>query len=343
MTSGGSARLTVPHAVGLVASGAARALEGRGLNTSYQVAHGARTFSVKVHCAERSSEAEYRRILRVDEVLRGADWYPPLLGIGHDGTGPRRLVVIRPWAPGVPSDDARERIGEVVGVLAELAARGAGTGTETVAGEELVGDYASPWVAGAGEERALVGPLLTGTWQGLARAMDEHLGELRDAARRLTRTDALLVHHGDLHGRNLISGGGRGGGRPLTVIDWDEAGFSRRPADAGKALWLSCRAGRGDFELDPAALRHFLTQLHTRLPVPYASAGDLARLGALWFLPRHGHVTLLGRRDARLGPWYLGWVARFWARFRRNLDLVTRTAAALGADPPPDGETDPGR
>ncbi|MGW3012875.1 phosphotransferase [Streptomyces sp. NPDC001219] len=327
--------------MGLVTAGAARALEGRGLNASYRVAHGARTFSVKVHCAERSSEAEYRRILRVDEVLRGADWYPPLLGIGHDGTGPRRMVVIRPYAPGVPSDDARERIGEVVGVLAELAARGAGAGTgaERGAGEDLVGDYASPWVAEAGQERALVGPLLTGAWQGLARAMDEHLGELRDAARRLTRADALLVHHGDLHGRNLISGGGQ----PLTVIDWDEAGFSRRPADAGKALWLSCRAGRGDFVLDPAALRRFLTQLHRRLPVPYASAGDLARLGALWFLPRHGHVTLLARRDAGLGPWYLGWVARFWARFRQNLDLVTRTAAALDADARADGEADPGR
>ncbi|MCD9195203.1 phosphotransferase [Streptomyces albireticuli] len=307
----------------LVTAGRAEALEGRGLNTSYRLAVGGRTFSVKVHCAERSSDAEFRRIRCVDAALRGTAWYPPVGDIGFHAAERPRLVVVRPYAPGEPSDDARRHIAQVVEVLADLAAR-AGSVT---AGEDLVGDYASPWLSGAEGERALVAPLLTGEWRPLARAMDDHLDESRAAASRLTRPDGLVVHHGDLHGRNLIGGGSR----PLTVIDWDEAGLSRRPADAGKALWLSCRLGRGDFVLDPRALRRFLTLSHARLGVPYASAGDLARLGALWFLPRHGHVTLLGRRDTGLGPWYLDWVARFWARYRRNTDLIAATAAALGA------------
>ncbi|ARZ72332.1 hypothetical protein SMD11_6756 [Streptomyces albireticuli] len=320
----GSARPTVRRAMELVAAGAAEALEGRGLNTSYRVAGpGGGTLSVKVHCAERSSDTEFRRIRCVDAALRGAAWYPPVVDMGFHTVERPRLVVVRPYVPGEPSDDARRQIAQVVEVLAELAVRAGGVS----AGEELVGDYASPWMSGAERERALVDPLLTGEWRGLARALDDHLGGLRAGAARLTRPDALVIHHGDLHGRNLI----HGGPRPLTVIDWDEAGLSRRPADAGKALWLSCRLGRGDFLLDPWALRRFLTHLRTRLRVPYASACDLARLGALWFLPRHGHVTLLGRRDASLGPWYLGWVSRFWDRYRRNMDLLAGTAAALGA------------
>ncbi|WP_455410014.1 hypothetical protein [Streptomyces hiroshimensis] len=324
----GPGRLTVRHAVELVAVGDAEALEGRGLNASYRVTEGGRAFSVKVHCADRSSGQEYRRIQRVDAALRGTAWYPPLLGMGFHAAGAERprLVVIRLYVPGAPSDDARQHIAQVVDVLAGLAARADGV----EAGEDLVGDYASPWVSGTERERALAAPLLTGEWQGLARAMDDHLGELRHSAVRLTRPDGLVVHHGDLHGRNLISGSSR----PLTLIDWDEAGFSRRPADAGKALWLSCRLGRGDFVLDPQALRRFLVHLHARLGTPYASAVDLARLGALWFLPRHGHVTLLAQRDPGLGPWYLGWVSRFWARYPQNLEVLAGTAAALGTAAP---------
>ncbi|MFE2523309.1 phosphotransferase [Streptomyces sp. NPDC059382] len=322
----GTAPPTVPGVVALIAAGQAELLDGRGLNTSYRVPWGGRSLSVKVHCAERSSAAEFRRIGSVDSALRGTAWYPPVLGQGFHGAERPRLVVVRPYAPGTPSDDARRHIGGVVDVLADLAARAQGVRAE----EALVADYASPWLEGAPSERSLVDPLLTGEWRGLGRAMDTHLGELRRGARRLTSADGLRVHHGDLHGRNLISDGpGR-----LTVIDWDEAGFSRRPADAGKALWLSCRLGRGDFALDPRATGLFLGRLRTRLGIPYSGARDLARLGALWFLPRHDHVTLLGRRDTSLGTWYLGWVLRFWTRFRANLDLVARTAAALEAGAP---------
>ncbi|MGI5447445.1 aminoglycoside phosphotransferase family protein [Streptomyces sp. CA-243310] len=322
----GAAAPTVPGVVGLIAAGQAELLDGRGLNASYRVAWGGRSLSVKVHCAERSSEAEFRRIGRVDSALRGAPWYPPVLDLGFHGAERTRLVVVRPYVPGTPADDARRHISGVVDVLADLTARAAGVRAE----DALVGDYASPWLDGARSERSLVDPLLTGEWRGLGLAMDEFLGELRCGAARLTSADGLLVHHGDLHGRNLITDGpGR-----LTVIDWDEAGFSRRPADAGKALWLSCRLGRGDFALDARATSLFLGRLHARLGIPYSCAADLARLGALWFLPRHGHVTLLGRRDASLGTWYLGWVLRFWTRFRENLDLVARTAAALEAGAP---------
>ncbi|MGW0332531.1 phosphotransferase [Streptomyces sp. NPDC003011] len=318
------APLTVGRAMELVAAGDAEPLEGRGLNTSYRVTEAGRALSVKVHCADRSSGTEFRRLGRVDEALRGTPWYPPVLGMGFHQAGRPRLVVIRPHVPGTASDDARRHIPEVVDVLVGLSERADGVSAD----EELVGDYASAWVSDAGREHALVAPLLAGEWANLARAMDDHIGELRSGATRLTSPDGLVVHHGDLHGRNLITGACRA----MTVIDWDEAGFSRRPADAGKALWLSCRAGRGDFVLDPHALRRFLTHLHTRLRVPYASAADLARLGALWFLPRHGHVTLLGQRDASLGPWYLGWISRFWARFRQNLELLASTARALETD-----------
>ncbi|MFJ5810955.1 aminoglycoside phosphotransferase family protein [Streptomyces sp. NPDC093093] len=319
----GAAPPTVPEVVELIAAGQAELLDGRGLNASYRVTWGGRALSVKVHCAERSCAAEFRRIGRVDSALRGMPWYPPVLDLGFQGAERPRLVVVRPYAPGTPSDDARRHIGGVVDVLADLAARAAGVRAE----DALVGDYASPWLEGAPSERSLVDPLLTGEWRGLGRAVDAHLGELLDGAARLTSAEGLLVHHGDLHGRNLISDGtGR-----LTVIDWDEAGFSRRPADAGKALWLSCRLGRGDFALDPKATGLFLGRLHTRLDIPYSDARDLALLGALWFLPRHGHVTLLGRRDASLGTWYLGWVLRFWTRFRGNLDLVAKIASELEA------------
>lgn len=322
----GGARPTVPGAMRLVAAGRAELLDGRGLNNSYRVAWGPRALSVKVHCAERSSTAEFQRIGRVDAALRGAPWYPPVLALGFHGAPRPRLVVVRPYAPGAPAQDARRHITGVVGVLADLAARAEGVR----AGEALVGDYASVWLSGARSERSLVDPLLTGEWRGLARAMDAHLGELSAGAARLTRPSGLLVHHGDLHGRNLIADGPD----RLTVIDWDEAGFSRRPADAGKALWLSCRLGRGDFVLDPDATALFLGRLHARLGTPYADARDLALLGALWFLPRHGHVTLLGRRGAGLDTWYLGWVLRFWTRFRTNLELVAAAAAELEAGAP---------
>jgi hypothetical protein len=323
MTGGAGAGPTVVGAMGRVAAGEGHLLDGRGLNASYRVQWAGRTLSVKVHCAERSSITEFRRIGRVDAALRGALWYPPVLASGFHGAERPQLVVVRPYAPGDPSDDARRQIAGVVDVLAQLAARGRGVAAE----EALIGDYASVWLSGAPEERSRVEPLLSGRWRTLGTSVDEHLPDLCAAAGRLTRPDGLRVHHGDLHGRNLIADvSGR-----LTVIDWDEAGFARRPADAGKALWLSCRLGRGDFALDPAATGRFLSGLRVRLGVPYGDAVDLARLGALWFLPRHGHITLLGRRGAGLGDWYLGWVRRFWAGFRGNLELVADVAGTLAA------------
>lgn len=317
---------SVGRVVEVIAAGGAEALEGRGVNASYRVTDGGRQLSVKVHCAERSSGAELRRVAAVDAALRGCAWYPPVIGLGlHAGERPR-MVVIRPFVPGAASQDAREHVAPLVGVLGALAARAEGLAVA----EDTVGDYASPWLAAGQHERDLAAPFLTGRWAGLARAVDVSLGQLVDSAARLTRTDALVVHHGDLHGRNLIRGEGDGDQGPLTVIDWDETGFSRRPADAAKALWLTCRRGRGDFVLDGAAVRRFLDHLHTGPGLPHADAADLARLGALWFLPREEHLRLLGERDADFVPWYLDWVARFWARLPGNLELVAEVAAAAG-------------
>ena len=200
-------------------------------------------------------------------------------------------------------------------MLGDLAARGANVRVA----EELITDYASAWLADGAGERTRADRILAGDFPPLARWLDEHLANLLTSAARLTSANHVVVHHGDLHGRNLIVGpSGR-----CTVIDWDESGFSRRPADTAKALWLSCRRGRGDFELSPSAVRRFLCR------VPGTDAGDLARLGALWFLPTHRHVMLLGQRDAALVPWYLGWVSRFWNRLRTNLDVIAEAERAV--------------
>ncbi|MFF7856367.1 phosphotransferase, partial [Streptomyces sp. NPDC007904] len=323
------------RAAARVAAGVAESLPGRGLNASYRLVEAGVPYAVKVHCAERSGAVEAARIRRVDALLRGAAWYPPVLDLATvRGNGRDHLVVVRPYAPGVPSDDARAHLPDVVDVLAELAA-GA---RDTVVDDALVGDYATPWLTDDVRERERVAPLLTGEWTALGRAVDVQLPAALAGAARLTRAGVVMVHHGDLHGRNLISDGA---GR-LTVIDWDETGFSRRPADAGKALWLSCRQGRGDFVLDPVAVRDFLELLHGRAGVPYGQAADVARLGAVWFLPRREHIDLLARRGAELGPWYLGWIERFWARYAENVALVAATAAELdaavaggGGGPPP--------
>ncbi|MEV4860312.1 phosphotransferase [Streptomyces ossamyceticus] len=313
------------RAAARVAAGAAESLTGRGLNASYRLVEAGVPYAVKVHCAERSGVVEATRIRRADALLRGTPWYPPLLDLatvrGEDGRD--HLVVVRPYVPGVASDDARAQMPDVMEVLAELT-EGA---RDTVVDDALVGDYATPWLTDAERERARVAPLLTGAWTELGRAVDARLPSTLAGAARLTRAGAVVVHHGDLHGRNLITDGA---GR-FTVIDWDETGFSRRPADAAKALWLSCRQGRGDFVLDPAAVRDFLRALHGRVGVPYGQAADVARLGAVWFLPRREHIDLLTRRGAELGPWYLGWIGRFWARYAQNAALVAATAAELDA------------
>lgn len=319
-----SARLRVRQLMEAVTAGNAEALEGRGVNSSYRISDGGRLLSVKVHCPDRSSDLEFQRIRTVDTALRGAPWYPPVLDMGFHSAEHPQLVVIRPFMPGAPSDNAREHIDRLVAVIRDFTTSASGI---ELAGE-LVGDFASPWVSHGDRELSQLGPILVGPWEGLARTVDERLPALVGSAVRLTRSHVPVVYHGDLHGRNLIFDSQK----PLTVIDWDEAGFSHRPADAGKALWLSCRHGRGDFVLDPVAVHRFLHRLHTHVHTPYASAGELAELGALWFLPRSSHLTLLERREAGLIPWYLGWISRFWSRFPQNLDLIAATAATLARD-----------
>ncbi len=279
-------------------------LDGRGVNISLLVHDDGRPLSVKVHCPSRSSQVDLHRIRHLDEVLDGFSWYPSLVDAGIVDS---RLVVVRPFVPGTPIEDAKLHIGDVVEVLGALAGRGG-----VPASAETVGDYATAWLLG----RQTLPPFSAGH-RDLARAAGEHLPELMAAARSLTG-DTAMAYHGDLHGRNLVAGAA---GR-FTVIDWDEAGFSSRPADAGKALWLSCRRERGDFRLDPEAVRNFLVAIRTRLPRTMTGAVEVARLGALWFVPTAAHVTLLARRDASMVPWYLGWVSRFWARYRENSDIV---------------------
>ncbi|MFE7741640.1 aminoglycoside phosphotransferase family protein [Nocardia sp. NPDC057455] len=306
-----------------VARGKAVVLEGRGVNSSYLVADGHRQVGVKVHCPSRSSAVELRRIQHVDRALQGAAWYPPLIDLGFyelDTEHPV-LVAIRPFSVGAPSEDPRHLLGEVTEILGDLAARGAGIEVAN----DLIGDYASPWLSDRRMERGMASGFLAAQWPDLAEAVDVHISDLRTSAQRLTRPESLAVYHGDLHGRNLIFGGSR----QRTVIDWDEAGFSRRPADAGKTLWLSCREGRGDFVLRPAAVQHYLERMHTVLHLPYANACDLAKLGAMWFLPKSDHLTLLEQRDSALASWYLQWISGFWSRYRRNLNVVSRVAAVL--------------
>ncbi|MFI9382480.1 phosphotransferase [Kutzneria sp. NPDC052558] len=285
-----------------VAGGDAERFDGRGVNASYRVG----PLSVKVHHPAMSSGLTGDRIRLVDSALRGAPWYPPVLDLGWHGLA---LVVVRPFAEGRPADDGRRHVGALAGVLAGLSERADGLDVA----EELIADYASPWLADTDRELAQTLTVL-GEHTALAEALRARLPGLAAAASRLSGVDAS-VHHGDLHGRNLVFAAGR-----CTVIDWDETGFSRRPADAAKAMWLSCRRARGDFELDHLAVQRFLRA------VPGVDAVDLARLGALWFVPSRQHVTLLGQRDASLALWYLGWVSRFWSRLGRNLDMLSELA-----------------
>ncbi|WP_329014455.1 phosphotransferase family protein [Streptomyces sp. NBC_00690] len=317
----GSPVPTIRHLIERIAAGDADALDGRGVNMSHRIVAGEQRLSVKVHCAERSSGPELQRIRSVDAELRGTAWYPPVIDIGFDGGKRPRLVVVRPFVPGEPADDARRHIDPLFSVLADLA----GSTGRTEIHQDLIADYASPWLTPG--ERELTVAALAGDRRGLVRAMDDHLDDLRASALRLTRPGEAMIYHGDLHGRNLLTDGS---GSP-TVIDWDETGYSQRPADAGKALWLSCRRGRGDFELDPSAARRFVEHLWRRLGIPPAQVGDVAKLGAIWFLPRSDHVALLAERDVELVPWYLDWVSRFWSRFEVNVELLLRTAEELDA------------
>jgi hypothetical protein len=290
---------SVAGVMAAIARGDAELFDGRGVNSSYRVG----PVSVKVHHPATSTELVETRIRLVDTALRGTRWYPPVLDLGRHGPS---LVVVRPFADGQAAQDGRRHLGQLAGVLRGLSGHGSD------AAEELISDYASPWLADAERELARTLTVLPGD---LAKAIDAKLDGLLAAASRLSGVDTS-VHHGDLHGRNLVFGGDG-----CTVIDWDETGFSRRPADAGKALWLSCRRARGDFELDLSTVRRFLREM------PCGDAVGLARLGALWFVPTRGHVTLLAQRDVSLVPWYLGWVSKFWSRLPANLDVIAEAAS----------------
>lgn len=317
----GTSGLNVHRALDIINSGGAETLDGRGVNTSYKVSDDGQEFSVKIHCAFQSSILHRRKILRVDGLLSGAPWYPPLIDIGFHSTGRSRLVVIRPFASGTATVDVRIDVDRLVGVLGEMAALGDGLDVSA----ELVGDYASPWISCREQERGMLEWVMTEDYAQLFQTVDDHLDDLLSSAVRLTHPTDVAVYHGDLHGRNLIFDGPS----RFAVIDWDEAGFSSRPADVAKALWLSCRKERNNFDLDLIALRHFLELMHARLGTSYSTVGEVAKLGAIWFLPRRDHIMSLGQRNSELVPWYLNWVSRFWSRFAQNLDLVNREAARL--------------
>ena len=292
---------SVAGVMAAIASGDAEVFDGRGVNSSYRVGR----LSVKVHHPVTSTELIEARIRRVDTALRGVSWYPPVLDLSRHGPS---LVVVRPFADGQAVQDGRPHLGELGGILRGLSAHGSDVA------EDLIADYASPWRADADRELPRTLSVL-GDHVDLAQVVQANLDGLVDAAARLSGVD-ISVHHGDLHGRNLVFGNSG-----CTVIDWDETGFSHRPADAAKALWLSCRRARGDFQLDPPTVQRFL------LASPCADAVALARLGALWFVPTQGHVTLLAQRDVTLVPWYLGWVSRFWSRLSENLDVIAEAAS----------------
>jgi Ser/Thr protein kinase RdoA (MazF antagonist) len=291
---------SVAGVMAAIARGDAEVFDGRGVNSSYRVG----PVSVKVHHPATSTELVEARIRLVDTALRGMSWYPPVLDLGRHGPA---LVVVRPFADGQAAEDGRRHLDELGGVLRGLSGHGSDVA------EELISDYASPWLADA--DRELARTLTVLSEQDLVRTLPAELDGLVAAATRLSHVD-ISVHHGDLHGRNLVLGTGG-----CTVIDWDETGFSRRPADAGKTLWLSCRRARGDFELDPPTVQRFLREMSC------SDAVDLARLGALWFVPTQGHVTLLAQRDVSLVPWYLGWVSKFWSRLAANLDVIAQAAS----------------
>ncbi len=322
-----TAALSIQLAMKLVAGGKAQLLEGRSVNSCYRISHEGRDFSVKVHTPAESSQICLRRILRADQLLRGASWYPAVVDSGRVGERYPQLVVIRAFRAGAACDfRCAGDLWPLVGVLEDLASHG----VSCEIAEELLGDYASPWLSGRAGRAAQAAGRLGAVAAKLTDELSSEAAGLMLAATRLTRPDEVRVYHGDLHGRNLISDpGGR-----LTVIDWDEAGFTARPSDAAKALWFACRRGRGDFALDPDALRRFFALAISRLGIPVTDLPDLARLGAIWFLPRTEHAVQLKMRDPGLATWYLQWITRFWRRYPGNLLLLEAAATSFSGDMP---------
>jgi Ser/Thr protein kinase RdoA (MazF antagonist) len=314
--------LDVSHAMYAVDVGSARVLDGRGVNTSYLVGQGGREYAVKVHVEDESSGRCLERILCLDASLRGIPWYPPVIDAGL--YGPRRqVVVVRRFARGTPLNQLGFDIDTTVAVLARLAAAGTMPPDRP---KDLVSDYATPWLAAPPKElRSL--QRFGDADRETPSIVDRHLAALLNSAQTLKARSPILPYHGDLHGGNIILGRhGR-----ITVIDWDEAGYACRPADAAKALWLCCRRERGQFVLDAAAMRGYLRQLHARLGLPYADAIDLARLGAIWFVPAGRHVDRLVRRQPEAAPWYFDWIGRFWQQYESNLGIVAAVADALAS------------
>jgi aminoglycoside phosphotransferase (APT) family kinase protein len=288
-------------------------LDGRGVNRCSMVEQGSVAYSVKVHCLEESGDRVADRIRAADALLAGRPWYPAVVSLGHDDHG--RLVVVRPFVEGSGCPLDRRTRNALASVARDLASVRPSPDTS----DHLVNDHATAWLAGHPDDllHDLAGR------PALRSRVERWLPQVLQAARRLD-DGPLRVGHGDLHVRNLVSSAAG-----LVLVDWDEVALTRRPTDAAKAMWLVTRHERGAFDLDPRGVEDWLTRTGTA-GVPRDSWRDLALLGAAWFLPRAGHVDLLGRREPEHVEWYLGWVERFWTSLDDNLALVDRLARRRG-------------
>jgi Ser/Thr protein kinase RdoA (MazF antagonist) len=299
----------------LIDRGRGSPLGGRSLNSAHRVSHAGHDFTVKIHWAAESDDRVARRLKAVDSLLRGQPWYPPLVDVGRRTVGSRSyLVVIRPYVHGTALGIPNEGADALISTLRELA----DLSPETPVDSELLGDYASDWLLvpeAAAEKVAVADDAFVGL-------IAPHLPDLFLAAQRTT-TALSQMQHGDLHEYNLI----RQPDGAISVIDWDEAGFSGRPADCGKAMWFAARQAPGDFMLDSNALDTFLRGIRSFSSC--GSAVDLALLGAVWFLPLPGYVEGLRTQNLQRAAWYVDWAVRFWSRFEQNLRVITSVAEAL--------------
>jgi hypothetical protein len=116
--------------------------------------------------------------------------------------------------------------------------------------------------------------------------------------------------HCDLHGRNLLYVNDA----LSCAIDWEELDVSFGPLDHGKMLWLLCRKGRSDFDLDDLLVDVFW---RATCEGDWADRAAIPLLGAAYFIPRLGHLESLEARAPETLAWYISWLETFWRRYPR--------------------------
>lgn len=307
--------LDTQHALRLIREGRYRSLDGRSGNKTFRVETAGAAFSVKIVLGLKATEDRMVSLRLLDLLLAPEfEWYPRLHEISLlEGSEPM-LVALRPFVSGSAFDASNAHISGLFGVLQDL-------NRLSVSSERIdsTHDYSTPWVRDCEWEISRSSAAIRSSHPELDHKMRAHSGEIVASALHLSSDTRVIPYHGDLHGGNLIYSKND----LVAVIDWDDAGFTNRPADIAKALWLVCRVQRGDFRLEPAKVKDFFRWV--RKGSVLSCSAELARLphlGAAYFLPSMDHITHLQTHAPEYRNWYLDWISLFWSQFEENSDLI---------------------